>query len=95
MCVPLIYIYDFCIEQKLIRIHGIYMLSMIGIMIGFGRIISVVSYRVNKSDSKSRIFAYVLTLILAGLSLICSIFLCDTVFSFVIFSISFGFLSGK
>ena len=63
-------------------------------MMGFGRIISTIVYKVNESNAKGRIFAYNLTSILTGLCLIVATFLCDTVFSCAMFAIVFGVLFG-
>ena len=98
MCVPLIYLSEFVLfksQEKISKTESIYFLSLIALMIGLGRVVSLTAYRVNESNAKNRIFSYNLTLILSGLTLISSTYLCDTLFSFTVFSTMFGFLLGK
>lgn len=95
ICVILMYVSGLAQSQGLTYTQSIYILSLIGLMAGFGRIISTISYKVNESNAKSRIFAYVLTLIINGICVLSSTFLCDTVFSFSMFAIIFGTLFGK
>ena len=98
ICVPLIYLSELVVlkgKGDITRMESIYFLSLIGFMMGIGRIISLIAYRVNESNAKNRIFSYTLTLFLSGLTLICSTYLCDTLFSFTVFSIFFGVVLGK
>ena len=94
ICVPLIYISEFCVKQGISKIQSLYILGLIGVSQGLGRIISTIIYKVNESNPKSRIFAHDLTLILAGLSVLMSTVLCDTPFSCCVFAIAFGSLFG-
>jgi hypothetical protein len=98
MCVPLIYLKELVVHKsqgKVSKTESVYFLSMVGLMIGIGRIISSITYKVNVSNAKNRIFSYNLTLILSGLTLISSTYLCDTLFSFTFFSTMFGILLGE
>jgi hypothetical protein len=81
-------------QALLTRIQSIYILCLISLMVGFGRIISTIAYKVNDSNVKSRIFSYNLTLILSGLAVFLATFVCDTSFSFAMFAITFGGFCG-
>jgi MFS family permease len=93
--VPLLYIMEYSqLMAGLTRLQSLYILSIIGLSTGIGRILSIIVYKVNKSNAKNRIFSYELTLIFTGLVLLTLIFLCDTLFSFSMFAITFGLLIG-
>lgn len=85
---------EYCGKFELNSTQSVYVLCLIGLMSGLGRIVSTISYKVNESNAKSRIFAYVLTLILIASCLFSATVLCDTVFSFSMFAITFGMLIG-
>lgn len=70
------------------------MLALIGLSQGVGRVLATILFKVNESDAKSRIFTHDLTLILAGLSVLLSTVLCDSLLSCSVFSITFGTLYG-
>lgn len=88
------YIGDYSAKYNLAKIQSIYVLCLIGLSCGLGRIVSTISYKVNESHSKGRIFAYVLTLFLSSCFLFSSVFLCTTLFSFSMFAIAFGICLG-
>ena len=95
MCVPLLYIMEYSqLMAGLTRLQSLYILCLIGLTTGIGRILSIIVYKVNKSNAKNRIFSYELTLIFTGLVLLTLIFLCDTLFSFSMFAIAYGLLIG-
>jgi hypothetical protein len=92
--VPLIYILEICEKYNIHRPQSVYVLCLIGIMTGIGRVLSTIVYKVNHSNAKNRIFAYELTLIFSAITVCVSVFLCDTLFSFAMFAITFGVLVG-
>lgn len=81
-------------EKPITRDQSIQVLGLLGLACGLGRLVSTVAYKVNASNVKSRIFAYVLTVLLAGIVILSSTLLCDTYFSFCMFAITFGVLTG-
>lgn len=92
--VILFYIGEFSMHRGLDRLQSVYIIGLIGFMCGLGRIVSTISYKVNPSNSKSRIFAYILTVIVNGACVLSSTVLCDSFFSFSMFAICFGLLIG-
>ncbi|CAF0838666.1 unnamed protein product [Brachionus calyciflorus] len=90
----LFYISNYSRQFGMTKLESIYILCLIGLTCGLGRVVSTISYKVNESNSKSRIFAYVLTLFLNAGCVYASRFLCDTLFSFSMFAIVFGILLG-
>lgn len=97
LCIVLVFISEYSIKVNVnvSRTQSIYVLCLIGLTMGFGRVISTISYKVNESNAKSRLFAYVLTLLLIGTCVFVATILCDTLFSFSMFAITFGILMGR
>jgi hypothetical protein len=95
LCVVVFYIRELSMSKQLEPHHATQVLSLIGFMGGLGRLVSTLSYKVNESNAKSRIFAYTLTVLLTGASVFVCTVLCDTVFSFAMFAITFGLLFGN
>lgn len=94
MCTVFTYICEFAAKRTLTRLQSIYVLALLGFMVGIGRLVSTVTYKVNTSNAKSRIFAYVLTVLLDGVCVLSSTLLCDTFFSFCMLAITLGILFG-
>jgi hypothetical protein len=92
----LFYLRDYALSFEAVQpSYSVYILSWLGFMAGLGRLISTITYKVNQdSTPKSRIFSYVLTTILLGLLVLVCTLLCDTNFSFSMFGIVFGVLTG-
>ncbi len=91
----LFYIREVCMSLGLIPHSGTQVLALMGLMVGFGRFVSTLSYKVNESNPKSRVFAYTLSVLMTGVCVLVSTVLCDSVFSFAMFAISFGLLLGN
>jgi MFS family permease len=97
MCVPLVYLSEFIqlkSSEAITKTQSIYFVSLIGLMTGLGRCLATIVYKVNTSSPKNRVFSYSLTLLFTGACLVCSTYICDTVYSFVNFSIMYGTLLG-
>lgn len=90
----LFYIGDYSAKYHLAKLESTYILCLIGLSCGLGRIVSTISYKVNESNAKGRIFAYILTLFLSSGVLFISVFLCTTLFSFSMFAMAFGIFIG-
>ena len=99
MCVPLVYMSEYALiktgSDEMTRAQSVYLVCVVGFMTGVGRIVSLIVYKVNESNPKNRVFSYTLTLLLNGVNLIVATYLCDTVFSFMVFAAAFGALIGK
>ena len=96
LCVVLMYVREVCLQNTGVfsSLQATFVLALIGFMGGVGRLVSTLAYKVNESNSKSRIFAYISCLFMAGTTILVSTVLCDTVFSFAMFAIIFGLFSG-
>ncbi|RNA15732.1 Monocarboxylate transporter 7, partial [Brachionus plicatilis] len=92
--IVLFFIGDYSAKYHLAKLQSTYVLCLIGLSCGLGRIVSTISYKVNESNARGRIFAYVLTLFLISGALFVSVFLCTTLFSFSMFGIAFGIFLG-
>lgn len=92
--VTIIYFGEFCERQKVSKPQSLYILFLIILMQGLGRIFSTLLFKCNESSAKGRIFTYNLSLICLGLIVLCSTVLCDTVFSLTMFAIIYGSLHG-
>lgn len=94
MCTVFVYMSEFAVHRSLTRLQSIYVLALLGLMVGIGRLVSTVAYKVNTSNAKSRIFAYVLTVLLNGICVLSATLLCDTFFSFSMLALTVGILIG-